>query len=99
MRASTLATTALATAATAVSGSIATDPSSRWYRRAFAVNLALNAGRSWLFWRSRRPWGAAAECAVLAASSADLVRRIGQVSPKAGAVLAPMRCGAASPPC
>ena len=33
MRASTLATTAAAAAATAVAGSVATDPSSSWYRR------------------------------------------------------------------
>ncbi|NKX52201.1 tryptophan-rich sensory protein [Arthrobacter deserti] len=137
MRASTLARTALATAAAAVAGSVATDPADAWYRslrkpawqppssafpivwtalyadlaltsaaaldglagrsaavrrryrRALAVNLVLNAAWSWLFWRSRRPWAAAAECAVLAASSADLVRRTGQVSPGAGAALAP----------
>jgi benzodiazapine receptor len=33
MRASTIAKTAVATAATAVAGSIATDPSDGWYRR------------------------------------------------------------------
>lgn len=138
MRASTLAKTAAAVAATAVSGSVATDPSSAWYRslrkppfqppsavfpvvwtalyadialsgaaaldglegraqeaerrrylRAFTVNLALNAAWSWLFWRSRKPWIAAAECALLAASSADLVRRTGRVSRASGAALAP----------
>ncbi|RIK15952.1 MAG: TspO protein [Acidobacteria bacterium] len=59
------------------------------YRRALAVNLALNAGWSWLFWRSRRPWLAAAECAVLAVSSADLVRRTSRASRGAGLALAP----------
>jgi benzodiazapine receptor len=138
MRASTIAKTAVATAATAVAGSIATDPSDGWYRRlrkppfqppaaafpvvwtalyadialtgataldgladrslpderrryrrALVVNLMLNGAWSWLFWRARRPWLAAAECAVLAASSADLVRRTGRVSAVAGAALAP----------
>jgi tryptophan-rich sensory protein len=138
MRASTLAKTALATAATAVAGSIATEPDGGWYRRlrkppfqppaavfpvvwtalyadialagakaldgladrdlpaerrryrrALAANLVLNGAWSWLFWRARRPWLAAAECAVLAASSADLVRRTGQAAPAAGAALVP----------
>ncbi|MFD1212099.1 TspO/MBR family protein [Arthrobacter sp. GCM10027362] len=138
IRTATLAGTAIATTATAVAGSIATDPSSGWYRRlrkppfqppssvfpivwtalyadlaaisavaldgldkrsrpaerrryrqALAANLLLNAGWSWLFWRGRRPWLAAAECAVLAASSADLVRRTARVSPAAGTALAP----------
>ena len=40
---------------------------------ALAANLVLNTGWSWLFFRGHRPWLAAAECAVLAASSADLV--------------------------
>lgn len=138
MRASTIAKTAASVAATAVAGSVATDPSDAWYRslrkppfqppsavfpvvwtalyadialsgaaaldglegraqeeerrrylRAFAANLALNAAWSWLFWRSRKPWIAAAECALLAASSADLVRRTGRVSRAAGSALAP----------
>jgi benzodiazapine receptor len=68
------------------------------YRGALAVNLVLNAGWSWLFWRARRPWLAAAECAVLAASSADLVRRSSRLSPAAGAALAPyaLWCGFAT---
>ncbi|MET3810514.1 tryptophan-rich sensory protein [Arthrobacter sp. UYEF3] len=33
----------------------------RAYQGALAANLVLNAGWSWLFWRSRRPWLAAAE--------------------------------------
>ncbi|PFG40099.1 TspO/MBR related protein [Georgenia soli] len=136
MRPRTLAATAAAVVATAVAGSLATDPDDRWYRdldkpswqpppvafpvvwtalyadiaaasaavlsdeaptpadhRAYRValgtNLALNAGWSWLFFRSRRPWLAAAECLVLTASSADLVRRTARVRPRAGAALAP----------
>ena len=45
------------------------------YRGALAANLVLKTTWSWLFWRSRRPWLAAAEAALLAASSADLVLR------------------------
>lgn len=68
------------------------------YRRALAANLVLNAGWSWLFWRSRRPWLAAAECALLTASSADLVRRTYRLNRGAGAALAPyaLWCGFAT---
>ncbi len=58
-------------------------------QRAFAANLLLNATWSWLFWRARRPWLAAAECAVLTASSADLVRRTYNLNHRAGLALAP----------
>ncbi|MCG2621385.1 tryptophan-rich sensory protein [Arthrobacter sp. I2-34] len=70
----------------------------RRYRRALAANLLLNGAWSWLFWRARSPWLAAAECAVLAVSSADLVRRTGRISPAAGAALAPyaLWCGFAT---
>lgn len=64
-------------------------PEIRAYQGALAANLILNAGWSWLFWRSRRPWLAAAECAVLAASSADLVRRTHHLNRRAGVALAP----------
>ena len=59
------------------------------YRSALAANLVLNASWSWLFWRARRPWLAAAECAVLTASSADLVRRTYKLNRRAGVALAP----------
>jgi tryptophan-rich sensory protein len=70
----------------------------RAYRGALAANLVLNASWSWLFWRSRRPWLAAAEAAVLAASSADLVRRTYRLNRTAGASLAPYAawCGFAT---
>ena len=61
----------------------------RAYQGALAANLVLNATWSWLFWRSRRPWLAAAEAGLLAASSADLVRRTYRLNPRAGAALAP----------
>ena len=59
------------------------------FARALAVNLLLNAGWTPLFFRAHRPLLAAAECAVLTASSADLVRRARPVSPPAAAVLVP----------
>jgi tryptophan-rich sensory protein len=70
----------------------------RAYQGALAANLVLNATWSWLFWRSRRPWLAAAECAVLAASSADLVRRTYRLNRTAGVALAPyaLWCGFAT---
>ncbi|MGX1160736.1 TspO/MBR related protein [Arthrobacter sp. SLBN-100] len=70
----------------------------RSYRGALAANLVLNATWSWLFWRSRRPWLAAAEAALLAVSSADLVRRTHRLSPGAGVSLAPYAawCGFAT---
>lgn len=68
------------------------------YRVALAANLVLNATWSWLFWRARRPWLAAAECAVLTASSADLVRRTYRLNRSAGVSLAPyaLWCGFAT---
>ena len=59
------------------------------YRSALAANLVLNASWSWLFWRARQPWLAAAECALLTASSADLVRRTYRLNRNAGVALAP----------
>jgi tryptophan-rich sensory protein len=56
---------------------------------ALLANLALNTGWSWLFFRGHRPWLAAAECAVLTASSADLVRRVGAADRRTGLALAP----------
>jgi tryptophan-rich sensory protein len=75
-----------------------TDAEIRSYQRALAANLVLNTTWSWLFWRSRRPWLAAAECAVLAVSSADLVRRTYRLNQRAGVSLAPYAawCGFAT---
>ena len=58
-------------------------------RRALGVNLVLNTGWSVLFWRVRQPWVSTAWCAVLAAHSAGLARRLGTVDPSLGTALAP----------
>lgn len=59
------------------------------YRRALAVNLALNAGWNVIFWRSRSLGLAAVEAAGLAASSADLTRRAASAGRGHAAFLAP----------
>ena len=68
------------------------------YLKAFGTNLAINAAWSAVFWRSRRPWVAAAHAALLTASSADLTRRAGQGSKGAGIALSPSAvwCGFAT---
>ena len=65
------------------------EPERASFRVALAANLVLNAGWNVLFFRARRPWLAAAECAVLTASSADLVRRAAAVDRRTAAALAP----------
>lgn len=50
-------------------------PDARGYRRALAVNLALNAGWSIVFFGLRRARASVPVAALLAASSADLARR------------------------
>jgi tryptophan-rich sensory protein len=61
----------------------------RNYVVALAVNLTLNAGWSWLFFRYQRLGASAVGAAVLAASSADLTRRTAAADPRAGAALLP----------
>lgn len=125
-----------AVAATAVAGSLATDPNSRWYRsldkpswqppgglfpivwtalyadiiltstlrmadddakgrdpRAFAAalgtNLLLNAGWSWAFFRGKKLGLSTLVAALLAASSIDLTRRVGNGRPERTVVLSP----------
>lgn len=70
----------------------------RTYMGALGTNLVLNASWCGLFFRAKKPWYAAAGAAVLAASSADLVRRTYQRSPERGVLLAPYAawCGFAT---
>lgn len=61
----------------------------RRYVTALGINLLLNSGWSWLFFRYRRLGTAALGAAALTASSADLARRTAAADPRAGAVLWP----------
>lgn len=66
-----------------------TPAAARPYRRALALNLVLNAGWPWAFFRARRPALALAEVLVLEASTVDLVRRAGRLDRAGGACLLP----------
>ena len=57
--------------------------------RALGANLVLNTLWTWLFFRWRRRLLGTIECAALAVSSIDLVRRVARVDRRAGAALAP----------
>lgn len=59
------------------------------YVGALGVNLVLNAGWSWIFFKQRRLGSATVAAAALAASSADLARRAGEADTKLGVALAP----------
>jgi uncharacterized protein YbjT (DUF2867 family)/tryptophan-rich sensory protein len=70
----TAVTTARASAELAESGR---EDEARTLERALVANMGLNVGWNGLFFRAHRPGLAAAECAVLTASAADLSRRAG----------------------
>lgn len=59
------------------------------FARAFGVNLVLNAGWNWLFFRARRPRLALAELVLLEVSTVDLTRRAASTDAPAGAMLVP----------
>ncbi|HKI41454.1 MAG: TspO/MBR family protein [Mycobacterium sp.] len=65
------------------------DDEARRYAAALGVNLVLNAGWSWLFFRFHKLGASALGAAVLAASSADLVRRTAQADRRAGLAMSP----------
>ena len=58
------------------------------YVRALAVNLVLNAGWSWVFFKAHRLDAAVVVAGALTASGVDLVRRTWRADPRAGAALA-----------
>jgi benzodiazapine receptor len=85
----------------ALEGRDTTDPgtdAAHRYRWALGVNLALNAGWSWTFFRWHRIGPAVVVAGALAASSLDLARRARQGSPGAAAALVPYAawCGFAT---
>ena len=61
----------------------------RTYIAALGVNLVLNAGFSWVFFNRHKTGQGAIVAGLLAASSADLVRRAADADPKLGVALAP----------
>lgn len=65
------------------------DAALRAYIAALTVNLGLNAGWSWVFFRWHRLGPAAVAAALLAVSSADLARRTAAVERRAGLALTP----------
>jgi tryptophan-rich sensory protein len=70
----------------------------RAYTAALTVNLILNAGWSWLFFRYHKLGAATIGAAALTASSADLVRRTAQATPRGALALLPypLWCGFAT---
>ena len=61
----------------------------RTYRAKLGLNMALNAGWCWGFFRGHRLVPSIAVAGALAASSADLARTAGAASPRAGWALVP----------
>jgi tryptophan-rich sensory protein len=74
------------------------DDKARRYIAALSVNLILNAGWSWLFFRFHRLGASALGAAALTVSSADLARRAAGADPRAGIALLPyaLWCGFAT---
>lgn len=65
------------------------DDAARRYVAALCANLIVNAGWTWLFFRYHKLGASALGAAVLAASSADLVRRTAHADPRAALALSP----------
>jgi len=65
------------------------DDEARRYAAALGLNLLLNAGWSWLFFRYHKLGASALGAAALTASGADLARRAARADRRAGAALSP----------
>lgn len=61
----------------------------RRYIGALSINLVLNAGWSWLFFKYRKLGLSALGAGVLVVSTADLTRRTAAAAPRAGSALLP----------
>jgi translocator protein len=61
----------------------------RNYAAALGVNLTINAGWSWLFFRQHKLGASAVGAALLTVSSADLTRRTAAADPRAALALMP----------
>ena len=61
----------------------------RGYATALSVNLLLNAGWTWLFFRFHKLGASVLGAVALTVSSADLARRAAAADPRAGAALSP----------
>lgn len=89
-----------ATSAVAIDGFRAAGrhDEARRYTAALGVNLVLNAGWSWLFFRYHKLGASAVGAAALTASSADLARRAAQADRRAGLALSayPLWCAFAT---
>ncbi len=87
----TLYTDIAATSAVAIDRFRATGQhdKARRYAAALSINLVLNAGWSWLFFRFHKLGASALGAAALTVSSADLARRAAQADPRAGVALTP----------
>lgn len=74
------------------------QPAARALVVALGANLVMNAGWSWLFFKYHKLGAAATAAGVLALSSADLARRVGEGNRQAGLALVPypLWCGFAS---
>ena len=65
------------------------NDAARRYVAALCANLIINAGWSWLFFRYHRLGASALGAAVLAVSTADLVRQPAAADPRSGLALSP----------
>lgn len=65
------------------------EADARRYRRKLAVNMTLNAGWCWAFFKGQRLGSSVVVAAALAASTADLARTAGAAYRPAGGMLVP----------